>query len=84
MNNHCGKVAYPNPVTAWRAVRNLSQPLALVSHKHLHKRSQVYRCPSCKAWHLTKRIPPKKPALPDPLHTDKRLNVQRLMLEAVV
>ena len=83
MHSHCGKVPYPSPVTAWRAIRNLSHPLALVSHKHLYKRSQVYRCPSCKAWHLTHSLPHKRPVLPDPLYTTKRLNVQRLMREAL-
>ena len=80
MHIHCGKVAYPNPVSAWRAVRNLSYPLALMSHKHLHKRIQVYRCPSCSAWHLTHRLPLKKPTSADPLHTAKRLNLQQLMM----
>ncbi|MDQ5908316.1 MAG: hypothetical protein QG599_407 [Pseudomonadota bacterium] len=84
MHSHCGKVPYPNPVTAWRVLRSLSHPLALVSHKHLYKRNQVYRCPSCKAWHLTSRInlKLKRPQPVDPLRTTKRLNIQRLMMLA--
>ncbi len=82
MHIHCGKVPYPNPTSAWRAIRTLSNPLALVSHKHLYKRSQVYRCPICNAWHLTSRInlKLKRPEPVDPLRTTKRLNVRQLMM----
>ena len=82
MHDHCGKVPYPNPVMAWRAIRTLSNKLALTSHKHLHKRSRVYHCPTCNAWHLTSRLPLKRPEWVDPRHTTKRFNLQRLILEA--
>ncbi len=81
MHDHCGKVPYPNPVRAWRATHKLSNPLAVISHKRPHKHNQVYRCPMCNAWHLTHRLPPKRPEFIDPLHTAKRHNLQRLMWE---
>ncbi len=61
MHDHCGKVPYPNPAMAWRAMRTLSSKLALISHKNLYKRGQVYHCPTCNAWHLTHRLPLKRP-----------------------
>ena len=84
MHSHCGKVPYSTSANAWRTVRTLSNKLTLFSHKRLHKHNQVYRCPICNAWHLTHSIPRKRPVRPDPLHTPKRLNVQRLMQEAAV
>ncbi|MDQ5910892.1 MAG: hypothetical protein QG599_2989 [Pseudomonadota bacterium] len=57
MHSHCGKVPYPNPVTAWRVLRSLRQPLALMSHKNRCQRRQIYRCPNGQAWHLASRLP---------------------------
>lgn len=50
----CGKVPYPNPVTAWRAIRALSSKAALLHHKKLHKRCTAYPCEQCHHWHITK------------------------------
>ncbi len=82
MHDHCGKVPYPNPVRAWRSIRTLSSKLALISHKHLYKRNQVYHCPICNYWHLTSRInlKLKRHEPVDPLRTTKRLNVRQLMM----
>ena len=50
----CGKVPYPNPVTAWRAIRALTRKAALFHHKKLHKRCKAYPCGQCHHWHITK------------------------------
>ncbi len=50
----CGKVPYPNPVTAWRAIRALASKAALLHHKKLHKRCTAYPCEQCHHWHITK------------------------------
>ena len=50
----CGKVPYPNPVTAWRAIRALSSKAALLHHKKLHKYCTAYPCEHCHHWHITK------------------------------
>ena len=50
----CGKVSYPNPITAWRVIRALSSKTALLHHKKLHKRCTAYPCAQCHHWHLTK------------------------------
>jgi hypothetical protein len=80
MHTDCGKIPYPNPASAWRTLHSLSQPIALLSHKRLHKRCRIYRCARCHAWHLTHHLPLKRPEPVDPLHTAKRLNRQRLMM----
>lgn len=80
----CGLITYPNAEAAWRAARNLGNPRALLRHKRLHKRNQVYRCPICNAWHLTSRPHPKRPKPVEPLHTTQRINIQRIMQEATI
>ena len=81
MHRHCGKVPYPNPVSAWRAIRTFTDHTTLFTHKQIHPRCTAYRCEQCHHWHLTHQFPPKRPEPVDPLHTAKRLNVQRLMQE---
>ena len=51
----CGKVSYPNPVTAWRTIRVLTRKTALLSHKRLHKACAAYHCQDCHQWHITHR-----------------------------
>ena len=51
----CGKVPYPNPVTAWRALRALTRKTALFHHKKRHKRCTAYPCEHCHHWHITQQ-----------------------------
>ena len=58
----CGKVPYPNPVTAWRAIRALASKTALLKHKQLHKRCTAYLCEQCHHWHITRQNPDRSAA----------------------
>lgn len=42
----CGKVPYPNPLTAWRAIRTPTR-------KKRYKHCTAYPCPTCHQWHIT-------------------------------
>lgn len=57
----CGKVAYPSPSAAWRAIHALNHPTALFSHKRLHRGATAYRCSLCHHWHLTHWSAVKRP-----------------------
>ena len=55
IHTDCGKVSYPHPVTAWRAIHALSSKTALLHHKQLYKRCTAYPCAQCHHWHITRQ-----------------------------
>ena len=73
----CGKVPYPNPVTAWRAIRALTSKTALLHHKQLHKRCTTYPCAQCHHWHLTKQNHDRSAAWRQRWATDSERERQR-------
>lgn len=44
----CGKVPYPNPLTAWRTIRAAPR----LTHKKRYKCCTAYPCPRCHQWHI--------------------------------
>ena len=75
----CGKIAYPSPRAAWRAIRLLASPTARLSHKRIYRRTTTYRCATCHSWHITHWSSLKRPT---PLmRTAKYLNNRQLLWE---
>ena len=86
MPTSCGKVSYSNPVAAWRALRTLCSHTARFTHKRIHRRCRPYRCEDCHCWHLTRRLPLKRPNrwrdFADPVHhSSYRRAIQPLTLD---
>ena len=46
-----GKVPYPNPLCAWRAIVQLARPTALVKRKRAYQRCTAYPCETGYRWH---------------------------------
>ena len=48
-----GKVAYPTPNAAWRAIAHRNRD----TRTRAGKTGRAYRCPDCGQWHMTSRLP---------------------------